>query len=165
MIAIGTRVATRGEVPAGTPLIERVCSYCRRTLGWVVCVPQAHGEKSHGACDPCLERELGRMRAATMLVREYTLEIGAAGEEPATQAAAPTGGLGRDDNAPAGAAKQNASEALRGPVSSFFPAVSGADESALLLRTVRGSTENAGGGQVFFYHGQNGEHIIYEHGN
>jgi hypothetical protein len=122
-LAINTRIATRDEAPAGTPLLERVCSYCRSTLGWVVCVPESDGERSHGACVPCVEGERKKMNeAASYLRREYTLEIGAAGEEPATQAATPQGG-------DAGAVNANATEALRGPVSSFLSAAGGADEA------------------------------------
>lgn len=152
-LAINTRVATRGAVPAGTPLLERICSYCKRTLGWVVCEPESDGEQSHGACDPCASREHKRMsEAARYLRREYTLEIGTAGDEPATQAATPHGQQGRDDNASAGAVKKNASEALRGPVSSLLPAVSGADEAGPTWRgsVLPGPTENAPGEQVTF---------------
>lgn len=145
-IAINTRVATRCAVPAGTPLIERVCSYCRDVLGWVVCSPENDGERSHGACRPCAEGEMAKLRAASALMsREYTLEIGTAGKHPATQAATPCGGN-------AGAVNTNAMEALRGPVSDLLPAVSGADEAdAPISRgsVLLGPSENAPGEQAF----------------
>jgi hypothetical protein len=67
-LAINTRVATRCSVPAGTPLIERVCMFCKRTLGWVICEPQSDGEQSHGACDPCASREHKRMSEAARVM-------------------------------------------------------------------------------------------------
>lgn len=114
---VSTRVATRGAVVAGTPLMERVCCYCRLTLGWVVCEPSMDGERSHGACDACMAIEM-----AALLAAEYTLEIGAAGEEPATQAATPDG-----DGAAAVKNATPSDEALRAPISSSLPAAGGAD--------------------------------------
>jgi hypothetical protein len=97
--------------------MERVCCYCRLTLGWVVCEPSMDGERSHGACDACMAIEM-----AALLAAEYTLEIGAAGEEPATQAATPDG-----DGAAAVKNATPSDEALRAPISSSLPAAGGAD--------------------------------------
>jgi hypothetical protein len=146
MIAVNTRVATRDEVPAGTPLLERVCSFCRRTLGWVVCVAENDGEQSHGACESCARRERTRMNAAAAyMAREYTLEIGAASDEPATQAATPTGQQGREDTASAGAENTKAPQALRAPVSSSLSAARGADAAGTHSRVsvIPCPTENA----------------------
>lgn len=135
-LAINTRVATRCAAPAGTPLLERVCSWCRTTLGWVVCAPESDGERSHGACEACARRERKQMNeAALYLCREYTLEIGVVDEESTTQAATPTGSQGRDDNAPAGADNTNATKVRRTPVSYHLPAVSGANEAENLNGT------------------------------
>jgi hypothetical protein len=78
--------------------------------------------------------------AAEMLRSEYHLEIGAGCDEHPTQVATPRG-------ARAGAVNDNASEALRAPISAPLPAVSGADETA----PARGSgpSETAGGEQAF----------------
>jgi hypothetical protein len=147
-LAINTRLATRCAAPAGTPLLERVCMFCKDTLGWVVCIPEADGERSHGACGPCAEGEKRKLRAAADLRREYTLEIGTGCDEHPTQAATP---CATDGSMPTGGAVNanatNHDEALRGPVSSFLPAVGGAEEAAKFNGTAVGPTENAPGVQ------------------
>lgn len=87
--------------------------------------------------------------AAEYLRREYTLETGTARDERATQAATPCATEGYMSTG--GAVNVNATEALRGPVSSLLPAVGGADEVAIpnsLGAVLRVPTENAPGEQA-----------------
>lgn len=149
-LAVNTRLATRCAAPAGTPLLERVCMFCKSTLGWVVCSPENDGERSHGACQPCAENELAKLRAAADLRREYTLEIGTGCDEHPTQAATPCATEGSMPTG--GAVNVNASEALRAPISDLLPAVSGADEAGDCVGAPIGPTENAPGEQDFFNH-------------
>lgn len=50
---------------APPPVLRRVCAWCQRDMGVVVCEPKMAGQVTHGICPTCAEKQLAELRALT----------------------------------------------------------------------------------------------------